>query len=291
MKNPQFAYRRPSSLTETVEVLAASDGGAKVLAGGQSLMPLMALRLAAPAVLVDIGRVPGLDAIEVADDGAVTIGALVSHATAEDSPVLAEHAPLVAEAMPYIGHRAIRNRGTVCGSVAHGDPAAEMPAVMLATDAVAVAESVRGRREIAAPDFFRGYLETALEHDELLVAVRFPAWSGGAAGSISEVARRHGDYALVGLATRLQTTDGEVTAAALSYLGVAATPVRVSAAEDALVGRPPSDDAFADAARIAAETVDPPGDIHATAAYRRHLAKVLAVRGLRAAADKIGAAP
>jgi carbon-monoxide dehydrogenase medium subunit len=288
MKNPQFAYRRPDSLAETVALLAEFSDRAKVLAGGQSLLPLMALRLATPEVIVDIGGVPGLDRIEVADDGAVTIGARVTHADAETSDVLAEHAPLVHEAMPYVGHRAIRNRGTVCGSIAHGDPAAEMPAVLLAASGTVIVASTRGEREIAAADFYSGYLETALGDDEVLVAVRFPAWPTTAAGAVTEVARRHGDYALVGLVSMLEVIDGAIARSALAFLGVAGTPLRIGDAEAALVGRAPDDESFAAAAEIVREVVDPPADIHATTAYRRHLAAVLTRRGLAAASDKIG---
>lgn len=288
MKNPQFAYRRPESLTEAVELLCEHHDRAKVLAGGQSLLPLMGLRLATPEVIVDIGRLPDLDRIDVADDGTVTIGARVTHSDVEGSAVVAERAPLVHEAMPYVGHRAIRNRGTVCGSLAHADPAAEMPAVLLAASGTVVAASIRGEREIPAADFYAGYLETALEPDELVVAVRFPAWPATAVGAVSEVARRHGDYALVGLVAMLDVVDGAIARAALAFLGVAGTPLRVGAAETALVGRAPDDDAFAAAAEAVRGAVDPPADIHATATYRRHLAAVLTRRGLAAAAAKIG---
>jgi aerobic carbon-monoxide dehydrogenase medium subunit len=289
MKNPPFRYLRPDSLDEALALLAEHGGDAKVLAGGQSLLPLMALRLAAPGIVIDIGRVPGLDRIDVDADGAVTIGALVTHTAAERSAELGEHAPLVHEAMPYIGHRAIRNRGTVCGSVAHGDPAAEMPAVMLATSAMVGASSAAGEREIAAADFFAGYLDTTLRDDELVVAVRFPPWAAGGVGSIVEVARRHGDFALVGLVTRLEVVGGTITDAALSFLGVAGTPYRVGDAERAVVGGPPSEDAFEAAAEIVRATVQPSGDLHATAAYRRHVAGVLTRRGLAAATSRIGA--
>jgi carbon-monoxide dehydrogenase medium subunit len=288
MKNPPFRYLRPGSLEEALTMLAEHGGEAKVLAGGQSLLPLMALRLATPAVLIDIGRVTDLDLITVAEDGSVSIGALVTHADAERSADLSERAPLVHEAMPFVGHRAIRNRGTVCGSVAHGDPAAEMPAVMLATSGAVLARSRSGAREIPAADFFAGYLDTALRDDELVVGVRLPPWPASAVGSVTEVARRHGDYALVGLVVRLDVVDGAIEDAALAFLGVAGTPRRVAEAERVLIGRPPGDDAFTAAADVVRQSVDPAGDIHATAAYRRHLAAVLTRRGLAAATAKIG---
>lgn len=279
MKNPPFAYARPETLDEALGLLA-SDPDAKVLAGGQSLLPLMALRLGTPALVVDIGRVPGLDGIVAGDDGSVSIGALVRHAEVEDSTAVATHAPLVAAAMPYIGHRAIRNQGTTVGSIAHADPSAEMPAVCLATSATMVAASTRGRREIAAADFFLGFMETALEDDEILVEVRFPGWPDGAAGSVVEMARRHGDYALVGLATAVTVSDGAIADAALAYFSVGSTPLRIVEAEAALVGRAPSADAYAAAAAIASAALAPAADIHATSNYRKHLAGVLTRRGL-----------
>ncbi len=288
MKNPPFEYHRPADLDEALELLARQEG-AKVIAGGQSLLPLMALRLATPPVLVDIGGVPGLDAITVGDDGGVRIGALVRHATAERSEVLAEAAPVVHEAMPYIGHRAIRNRGTVCGSVAHGDPAAEMPAVLLALGGQVVARSAGGERTIPAADFFSGYLDTALADDEIATALQFPAWGPASTGAVVEVARRHGDYALVGLVVALTVEDGTIGEAALAFFGVAGTPLRVARAEEALRGQPPSDELFERVADLVRDELDPPGDLHASANHRRHLAGVLTCRGLRTATDRIGA--
>lgn len=288
MKNPRFAYRRPETLDDALRLLSQHDGDAKVLAGGQSLLPLMGLRLATPGVVIDIGRIPGLSEVTVGDDGTVTIGALVTHADAEASDVLAERAPLVREAMPYVGHRAIRNRGTVCGSIAHADPAAEMPAVVLAASGTIVAASTAGEREIDAADFFAGYLDTSLRDDELVVAVRFPSWPTTAVGSVTEVARRHGDYALVGLVAMLDIDAGEISRAALSFFGVASTPQRIADAESELIGRPPDAPAFAAAADVVRDRVDPPGDIHGTASYRKHLAAVLTRRGLLAATDRIG---
>lgn len=286
MKHPPFTYHRPDTVDEAVELLAELGDDAKVLAGGQSLLPLMALRLGRPAHLVDIGRIGALDRIEVAADGAVSIGALVRHADAERSAALASAAPLVHLAMPHVGHRAIRNRGTVCGSVAHADPAAEMPAVCLAAGAVLIARSTRGVREIAAGDFFAGYLQTALEPDELLVELRLPPWPSGARAAVVEVARRHGDYALVGLAARIELDDeGVVTDAALAFFGVWSTPVRAEAAAEALVGRRLDDASVADAVAAVTGSLSPTGDVHASAAHRRHLAGVLTRRALAAAAS------
>lgn len=283
MKNPKFGYARPASLDEALALLAESDD-AKVLAGGQSLLPVLALRLGSPELVVDIGRVPGLADIEVHPDGSVSIGALVRHAEVEDSAAIAEYAPLVAAAAPWIGHRAIRNQGTTVGSIAHGDPAAEMPAVCLAVDAVMTAVSVRGEREIPAADFFEGFLTTALAADELLAKVTFPAWRPGEVGAVVEQARRHGDYALVGLCSRLRIEAGAITEAALSFLSVGSTPVRAAEAEAALIGHAPSDEVFAAAAAAVSTSLDPAADVHATANYRRHLAGVLTKRALLEAA-------
>jgi aerobic carbon-monoxide dehydrogenase medium subunit len=289
MKNPPFHYHRPETLDEALALLAEHGDDAKVLAGGQSLLPVMALRLGRPEHVVDIGRLAGLDVITSGADG-VTIGALVRHAHAERSSEVERHAPLVHAAMPYIGHRAIRSQGTVCGSIAHADPAAEMPAVCLATGATMVAVSHMGRREIAAADFGRGYLSTALEPTEILVEVRFPGWAPTAGGAVIELSRRHGDYALVGLACQVDIAEGRISNAALSFFGVANTAVRVAEAEASLIGSTPGDAAFAVAAAIVTETLRPNSDVHGTANYRCHLAGVLTRRGLAEAAARIGAA-
>jgi len=280
MKPAPFTYHRPGTLDEALALLAEHGDDAKVLAGGQSLVPLMALRMGRPAHVVDIGAIDGLDQIEVGGDGSVTIGAMVRHEQAKRSPEVAEHAPLITATMPYVAHRAIRSQGTVVGSIAHADPAAEMPAVVIATGATMIARSAGGEREIAADEFFQGYLDTALRADEILVAVRFPAWPDNTAGTTVEVARRHGDYALVGLTTAVTVDDGTITDAALAFFGAASTAVRVSAAEASLVGAAPSAEAFAAAAEIVSAELDPPADIHATTAYRKHLAGVLTRRAL-----------
>ena len=289
MKMPAFCYHRPASVPEAVGLLSEFGGEAKVLAGGQSLLPLLALRLSHPAHLVDIGRVAGLDGLDAGADG-FTVGAGVRHAAVESSPVAGRAAPLVAAAMPHIGHRAIRNRGTVCGSLAHADPAAELPAVALATDAELVAVSNTGERRIPAGDFFLGFLTCALDETELLTAVRFPAWPAATGWSVQEVSRRHGDYALVGLAAVLGLgAGGRVERAALSFFGAGSTPVRVGEAERVLVGEHPEPAAFAEAADVVTKTIEPPGDNHASAAYRAHVAGVLTRRGLAEAATRAGA--
>ena len=285
MKMPTFTYHRPTTVAEAVALLAEHEG-AKVLAGGQSLLPLMALRLSQPEHLIDIGRVAGLADITVAGGG-LTIGALVRHAAAEDSTVVAEHAPLITLAMPQLGHRAIRNRGTICGSLAHADPAAEMPAIALAAGARLTAQSVRGSRTIAAADFFDGYLSSALEPDELLVAAYFPTPATRSGHAVVELSRRFGDYGLVGVATAVHmAADATINSVALAYFGAASTPVRVTDAEASLLGRAPTAQTIAEAAAIAADRLDPPDDNHASRAYRKHLAGVLTRRALTEAVSK-----
>ncbi|HZQ78853.1 MAG TPA: xanthine dehydrogenase family protein subunit M [Acidimicrobiia bacterium] len=283
---PAFCYHRPDTVEEAAGLLAEYGADAKVLAGGQSLVPLLALRLSHPEHLVDIGRIAGLEAVAAGPDG-FTVGAGVRHAAVERSPEAGRAAPLVAAAMPHIGHRAIRNRGTVCGSLAHADPAAELPAVALATGAELVARSSTGERVIPAADFFVGYLTSALDETELLTAVRFPPWPPSTGWSVQEVSRRHGDYALVGLAAVVALdAGGRVERAALSFFGAGATPVRVGEAERVLAGQPAGAAAFAEAAAVVTATIDPPGDNHATAAYRAHVAGVLTRRCLAEAADR-----
>jgi aerobic carbon-monoxide dehydrogenase medium subunit len=288
VKSPPFQYHRPDTLAEALALLAEHGDDAKVLAGGQSLVPLMAMRMGRPAVVIDIGRVPGLGGIEIGADRSCTIGAMVRHSAAERSAEVASLAPLVHRAMPLIAHRAIRTRGTVVGSIAHADPAAEMPAVALAVGATMTAESVSGERSIAASDFFEGYLQTALRADEILTRVTFPSWPAAAVGSVVEVARRHGDYALVGLVTRIELDGDTIVDAALAFFGAASTPVRVTEAERVLVGTSAPPDIVGRAAALVAEMLDPPADIHGTTPYRKHLAGVLTRRGLAEAAATIG---
>jgi len=289
VKMPAFCYHRPTTVEEAVGLLGEYGGDAKVLAGGQSLVPLLALRLSHPEHLVDIGRVAGLDAVDDGPGG-FTVGAGVRHAAVERSPLTGRAAPLVAAAMPHIGHRAIRNRGTVCGSLAHADPAAELPPVALALDAELLVRSRGGERTIPAADFFLGYLSSSLDETELLTAVRFPPWPPATGWSVQEVSRRHGDYALVGLAALVGVGDGgRVERAALSFFGAGSTPVRVPEAERVLLGERPDAAAFAEAADVVTKAIDPPGDNHATAAYRAHVAGVLTRRCLAEAAQRAGA--
>jgi aerobic carbon-monoxide dehydrogenase medium subunit len=286
VKPAPFTYRRAGSAAEAVAELAEHGDDARVLAGGQSLIALMNLRLATPERLVDVRGAGDLRRLERAN-GHVEIGAAVRQAEAEDARLVQAAVPLLHEALDHVAHREIRNAGTVCGSVAHGDAAAEIPAVAVALDAEMVALSRRGARTIPARDFFRSQFETSLDPDELLTAVRFPVDPPGTGTAFLEIAPRKGDYALVGVAARLRVGDGRIAAAALAFLGVDARPVRSAAAEQALAGAAPGDDAFAEAGRAAADELEPGSDVHADAEYRRRVAGVLTRRALRIAADRI----
>ena len=283
MKPPPFTYFSPESLDEALDLLHQHGDEAKVLAGGQSLVPLLALRLARPSVLVDLGWVGELSGISGAN-GSVTFGAMTREREAERSDVVRQKLPLLAEALPLIGHVAIRTRGTVGGSLAHADPAAELPAVALALDAELTAQSAaRGSRTIAAADFFEGFLSTTLEPDEVLVSVTFPAAPPGTGASFKEAARRHGDFAIVGAGTSVTIADGVVSDARIALIGVAGTAVRRSDAEARLRGTGGGPDDVAAAADAAAADLDPPSDLHGTSAYRRRVAQVMVTRALNEA--------
>ena len=284
MKLPPFEYEAPTTVAEAVDLLAEYNDEASVLAGGQSLIPLLALRLARPAVLVDINGVDELAGVS-ATDGWVSIGATTREYVAEESKTVADAVPLLAAALPLIGHEAIRSRGTIGGSLAHGDPAAELPAVARALDAEFVVRGPAGDRVIAAAQWFEGYLTTSRGADELLLEVRFPAARPGTGTSFLEVARRHGDFAIAGLATSLVLSGGVISEARLALAGVSDVPVRATAAEDLLTGERPSDELFEEAARGAVADLDPPGDLHGSPEYRKAVAGALVRRGLRAAAD------
>jgi aerobic carbon-monoxide dehydrogenase medium subunit len=284
MKLPPVEYEAPKTVSEAVELLAEHEDMASVLAGGQSLIPLLALRLAQPAVLIDINGVQGLSGVSVTD-GWVTIGATTREYVAEESAVLTGSVPLLAAALPLIGHEAIRSRGTVGGSLAHADPAAELPAVARALDAEFVVRGPSGERVVPAAEWFEGYLTTSRGPDELLTEVRFPAAAPGTGTSFQEVARRHGDFAMVGLATSVTLNDGAISDARLAFAGVSDVPARATGAEDLLVGQTPSAELFDEAARRAAGDIDPPSDLHGSAEYRKKVAAALVRRGLREAVD------
>src|SRR5580692_5311159 len=284
MKLPPVEYEAPTTAAEAIDLLAEHGDEASVLAGGQSLIPLLALRLARPAVLIDINGVAELAGMSAAN-GWVTIGAMTREYVAEESGTVADAVPLLAAALPLIGHEAIRSRGTIGGSMAHADPAAELPAVALALGAELVVRGPSGERVIPAAEWFEGYLTTSRRPDELLTEVRFPAAGRGTGVSFQEVARRHGDFAIVGLAASLTLSGGAISDARLAFAGLSDVPVRAGEAEDLLVGERPSAELFDEAARRATDGIDPPADLHGSSDYRKTVAAAIARRGLRAAAD------
>lgn len=288
MKPTAFEYHLAASAEEAVDLLAEHEGDAKVLAGGQSLVPLLALRLARVDHLVDINGLTELG--EISANGGLHLGALTRHRAAERSPLVRRHAPLLADALTYIGHTAIRNRGTLGGSLAHADPAAELPATLLALDGKVEVRSSRGTRTVAAADLFTGFLTTSLEADELLTAISLPAWKPGSGWSVQEFARRSGDFAVSGALTVLSVAaDGRIDDARIALIGVAPTAVRATPAERALVGQRPSEDLWAAAADAAIAGIEPPSDLHGSSAYRKKLTSTLVRRSLVEAASRIGA--
>jgi aerobic carbon-monoxide dehydrogenase medium subunit len=284
MKLPPFDYEAPQTVAEAVELLAEHGDEASVLAGGQSLIPLLALRLARPAVLIDINGLDELSGVS-SDDGWLTIGAMTREYVAEESERVAEAVPLLAAALPFIGHEAIRSRGTVGGSLAHADPAGELPAVARALDAEFVVRGPSGTRVIPAEEWFEGFLTTSRQPDELLEQVRFPTAGPGTGVSFQEVARRHGDFAIVGLAASMTLSDGVISEARLALAGFSDVPVRATAAEDLLAGERPSTGLFDEAARLVTDDADPPADLQGSSEYRKTVAAALVRRGLRAAAE------
>jgi aerobic carbon-monoxide dehydrogenase medium subunit len=286
MKPPRFDYLNPRSIDEALGVLARHGHDAKVLAGGQSLVPLLSFRLVRPAYLVDLNDVGRLAGIRL-DDGHLAIGAMTRQRAVEMSPLVREHCPLLAEAMPQIGHVQIRNRGTIGGSLAHADPAGELPAVVAALDGELVLRSARGQRVLKPERFFVAYLTTAAAPDELLVEVRVPVVPPRTGSAFLEVSRRHGDFALVGVAATVTLDEaGVCTAAAIALTGVGPTPVVARDTARALVGDWPAPAAFEEAGRRVAERLQPDSDLHASSDYRRQLARVLTRRALGRAAER-----
>lgn len=281
MKPAPFHYVAPTTLEEALELMGQHGAEAKLLAGGQSLIPVMNFRLAQPAVLVDLNRVSDLDYLRQGGNGGLEIGAMARHSRLERSETVAALAPLLHEAIPYVAHPQIRNRGTAGGSLAHADPAAELPVIMVALQARLRLRRASGERWVEAADFFQGLFTTALEPDEILVEIALPPWPRGSGHAFMELARRHGDYAQAGVAAVVQLDDsGNCRQARLVYLNVGETPLAVGAAAE-LIGHVPSVELIAQvAAHAAQEEIDPTGDIHATAAYKRHLAAVLGRRAI-----------
>ena len=286
MKPAKFDYYAPTTRDEVLELLGQHGYDAKALAGGQSLMPMMNLRLARPAVVVDINRVEGLSGIS-SDGGGMTIGSMTRQRQLERSVEVTERFPVIAAAIPHIAHFQIRNRGTIGGSLAHSDPAAEIPALCVALDAEITAASSSGERTIAASDLAIGPLTTSLEPEELLTQVRLPSLDRGADGDgewrwgFREVCRRDGDFALVGAIALLRLDGGGVCREArIAMFGVGDGPIRASEAEASLVGRPVDADARAEAAALVSAAVAPGSDIHASAEYRKEVSGVMARRAL-----------
>ena len=287
MKPPAFEYYRPATLEDALALLASRDD-AKPLAGGQSLIPAMNFRLAAPAALVDLNQLEALRGISQTTAGGVRIGAMTRHHELETSALIAERVPLVSETMPWIAHPQIRSRGTLGGSLAHADPAAELPAVMLALDATLVLQAGTEERRVRAADFFIGLFATALEPGELVTAIEMPAPPPRAGWAFEELARRHGDYALVGVAVIVELDGaGRCGTARIALLSVGEGPVLASRAAAALSGQPLSAECIRHAAETAArDDIEPPSDIHASSAYRRRLAQVLTRRALTRAVER-----
>jgi carbon-monoxide dehydrogenase medium subunit len=281
MKPPRFDYHAPRTVDEAVALLGRYGGDAKPLAGGQSLVPLLNFRLARPAALVDLNRVPALAGIREVN-GHVAFGAMTRQRAIEFSPVVARRLPLLAEATRWVGHLPIRSRGTIGGSIAHADPSAEYPAVLAALDGVVVARGPKGERTLTAGELFESYLTTTLAPDELLTEVRLPTMPEGAGWAFEEFARRHGDFAIIGVAAAVWR-DGAGWTARLATAGAGPVPVRLRAAEAIVEQEGTGDETVAAAAARAAELVQPDSDIHASADYRRNLTRVLTARALRTA--------
>jgi aerobic carbon-monoxide dehydrogenase medium subunit len=283
MKLPAFEYACPTTLSEAVALLVSHDGEAKPIAGGQSLVPMMAFRVAQPSLLVDLRKLPGLNEIRIASEG-VRLGALVRWRDIQDDPRLKAAHPLLAAAIEHVAHYQVRNRGTVGGSLAHADPAAEMPGIAVTCDAEIAVTGKTGTRTIKAAEFFLGALTTALEPHEIITEVRLPAWPKGRRFGFQEFARRRGDFAIAGVAVFYDTDgSGKASNAHVGAIGVGDRPRRLTAVEAVLNGTVIDEPAIARAAEAASAAVDPDDDIHAPAAYRRALTGTLVERALRSA--------
>ncbi|WP_129782455.1 FAD binding domain-containing protein [Peristeroidobacter soli] len=285
MKPAAFEYIAPVTVEEALEALGGSGKDARVLGGGQSLVPMMNFRLAQPELLIDLNRISELAGIAIREDGVVRIGAMTRHRTVELSPEIRECLPLLHEAMPYIAHVQIRNRGTIGGSLAHADPAAEWPALCFALDATIVARSSSGSREIPATEFPLGILTTALEPDEIIAEVLFPHQPAGRRYGFQEISRRRGDFALTGVACTLDlNADGVVDASRIAIFGVDDIPLLSAEAVDALTGNTMTDVLAREAGRAAAAAINPRSDLHASSEYRTQLIETLVYRALKQAA-------
>jgi carbon-monoxide dehydrogenase medium subunit len=288
MKAAPFGYHAPDSVDAAVSLLGELGDEAKVLAGGQSLVPMLALRLARPEHLVDINRVAGLGEVR-RDNGTLVVGATTRHASLMSDPAVAGSVPLLAKAAPHIGHFQIRTRGTIGGSVAHADSAAELPAVTRALDAEFEVAGPGGIRRIPAAEFFQTTFVTALEPDELLVAAHFPVWAPGAGFAVAEAARRAGDFALAGVVCGVEIDAGRIRRAAIALIGMGSVPVRADAAERALAGAEVAGLDLGEVGQLAVADTDPPSDVHAGSRYRKKVGATLTGRALAEAMKEAGA--
>ena len=286
MKPTSVKYQRAGGREEAVALLSEHGDEAKLLAGGQSLVPLMSFRLVQPGVLIDLNPASDLDHVGV-DNGHVVIGAMARQRTVETSRLVSDNVPLLSEALGHVGHVTIRNRGTIGGSIAHADPAAELPVALLALDGEAVVEGPDGMRTVKGEDLFIGPMTTALEPTELLTSVRIPRSAAGTGAGIAELARRHGDFAIViAMAAVHLDQNGNCDMARIALGGTEAVPARMSDAESGLLGAEPSDEAIEAAAEAAAGAVDPVDDIHGSGAYRRDMTRVFVRRALTQAVER-----
>lgn len=283
MKSAPFEYSAPTTVAEAIDALSHDD--AKVLAGGQSLIPLMAMRLSRFDRLVDLRKIPELQGCSEVN-GAVRIGAMTRQADAEHDALVAAGASLLAKALPNVGHFQIRNRGTVGGSIVHADPSAELPTAALALDATIEIAGAEGVRRVPASEFFLGTMETAVGDHEIVTAIEFRTWGPGSGFAVEELARRHGDFALVGAMCGVRLASGSVAQSTVAMFGVGSTPVRCHAAEAALAGAAADDIDPVEIAKMAVADLDPPTDVHASAAYRRAVGATMVERALRAAIEE-----
>ena len=288
MKPAPFEYHASESVADAVGLLAEHADECKVLAGGQSLVPMLALRLTRFEHIVDLNRIPELSGVSRVN-GSLRVGAMTRQRAVERDPTVAAAVPLLAAAIPFIGHNQIRNRGTIGGSIAHADPASELPAVALALGAELEIASASATRRVPASEFFEGTWTTCLADDELLIAVHFPVWEGHCGFAFDEVARRSGDFALAGVAAAVEVGDnGTVRRAALGLLGMGGTPLRALAAETAIVGRAPNASDLDEIAALAVADLAPPDDVHGSSAYRKRIGAHLVRRTLARALEEAG---
>jgi aerobic carbon-monoxide dehydrogenase medium subunit len=287
MKPAAFEYERPATLTAALDLLEDGGGKSKVIAGGQSLVPMMNFRVVRPDRLIDINRISELDYHRI-EGPELVIGALCRHSVLKESELVNQACPMMHAAYDWVAHGPVRNRGTLCGNLCHADPASEMPAVVLAADAVMVLRSSKANRTIPAGQFFLGQYETATKDDEILVELRMPMAPKGQGWGFHEVNVRKGDFAIVAVAATLNVAAGNVKAVSIALAGLGSHAIRLSATEKALIGKKPTDSVFREAAASSASAFDPSSDIHGSAEYRKDLARTLIFRALCDARDRCG---